>query len=726
MTAQQQQHPPPGPDSTLNPVEARALIFPLYEGRLLRSGEPMADHAEGLAQIVRSVREAPDLLAAAYLFGAHEVLRDADEWVRGRAGATVAVLVSDLRQLRQLSESLRSRAVGADDARRREPQAEALRRMLLAMVNDPRVVVLRLASRLQTMRFLAEQPSFALRATEGDSAVALWATAGSIARETATLLVPLANRLGIWQLKWELEDLALRLLEPQTYDQIARQLEQTREQRDRTVQQAADRLRRILAEAGVQAEVSGRPKHIASIHQKMIAKRLSIEQVHDLLALRVIVEQIAGCYEVLSVVHSNWSPIETEYDDYIARPKRNGYQSLHAVVQDADGRPIEIQIRTRQMHQNAELGVAAHWRYKEGRRDAAAEYDERIGWLRRLFDWNLDAEAGGQPGGQAAAQRIYALTPQGRAVELPPGATPIDFAYHVHTELGHRCRGARVDGALVALNTRLRTGQTVEVIAARSGGPSRDWLNPELGFLASARSRTKVRQWFNAVEHEQSVAAGREVVARELQRLGRTSVGLEDLAQRLGFASVDDLFLAVSREELGSRSIEQALSGTAPAQEAAEVVPALRPPKPTQGRVLVVGVDSLMTSLAPCCHPIPPDVIIGFVTRGRGVSVHRAECPNARSLAKRTPERVIDVTWGAGGDGYPTEVFVLAQDRPGLLRDISEVFAREKLNVLGVNTLSHDGEARMQFTVQVPDAATTRRTLVQIGEVKGVVVARRR
>jgi len=725
VTAQQQQHPPPGPDSTLNPVEARALIFPLYEGRLLRSGEPMADHAEGLAQIVRSVREAPDLLAAAYLFGAHEVLRDADEWVRGRAGPTVAVLVSDLRQLRQLSESLRSRVSGADDARRHEPQAEALRRMLLAMVNDPRVVVLRLASRLQTMRFLAEQPSFALRATEGDPAVARRATAGSIARETATLLVPLANRLGIWQLKWELEDLALRLLEPQTYDQIARQLEQTREQRDRTVQQAADRLRRILAEAGVQAEVSGRPKHIASIHQKMIAKRLSIEQVHDLLALRVIVEQIAGCYEVLSVVHSNWSPIETEYDDYIARPKRNGYQSLHAVVQDADGRPIEIQIRTRQMHQNAELGVAAHWRYKEGRRDAAAEYDERIGWLRRLFDWNLDAEAGDQPGGQAA-QRIYALTPQGRAVELPPGATPIDFAYHVHTELGHRCRGARVDGALVALNTRLRTGQTVEVIAARSGGPSRDWLNPELGFLASARSRTKVRQWFNAVEHEQSVAAGREVVARELQRLGRTSVGLEDLAQRLGFASVDDLFLAVSREELGSRSIEQALSGTAPAQEAAEVVPALRPPKPTQGRVLVVGVDSLMTSLAPCCHPIPPDVIIGFVTRGRGVSVHRAECPNARSLAKRTPERVIDVTWGAGGDGYPTEVFVLAQDRPGLLRDISEVFAREKLNVLGVNTLSHDGEARMQFTVQVPDAATTRRTLVQIGEVKGVVVARRR
>jgi GTP pyrophosphokinase len=656
------------------------------------------------------------------------VLRDADEWVRGRAGPTVAVLVSDLRQLRLLSESLRSRAAGAHEAQRHESQAEALRRMLLAMVNDPRVVVLRLASRLQTMRFLVERPSEARSAKEGEPAVAQGAKDGAvtIARETATLLVPLANRLGIWQLKWELEDLALRLLEPQTYDQIARQLEQTRAERERTVVQATEQLRQILAEAGVRAEVSGRPKHIASIHQKMIGKRLSIEQVHDLLALRVIVEQVAGCYEVLSVVHSNWTPIESDYDDYIARPKRNGYQSLHTVVQDADGRPIEIQIRTRQMHQNAELGVAAHWRYKEGRRDAAVENDERIGWLRRLFDWNQDAEAAARPTEQAAAQRIYALTPQGRAVELPPEATPVDFAYHVHTELGHRCRGARVDGSLVALNTRLRTGQTVEIIAARSGGPSRDWLNPELGFLASARSRTKVRQWFNAIEHEQSAAAGREVVARELQRLGRTSVGLEDLAARLGFASVDELFLAVSREELGLRSIEQALAGTAPAQEAAAEVPAPRPPKPTQGRVLVVGVDSLMTSLAPCCHPIPPDEIIGFVTRGRGVSVHRAECSNARALAKRTPERVIDVTWGAGGDGYPTEVFVLAQDRPGLLRDISEVFAREKLNVLGVNTLSQDGEARMQFTVQVPDAATTRRTLAQIGEVKGVVVARRR
>ena len=712
-------------DSTLDADAARALIFPLYEGRLLRTGEPFADHAEGVAQIVRSIRADPDLLAAAYLFGAHDVLRDAEEWVRSRAGAAVAVLVSDLRQLMQLSDSLRARQADVADKARHKPQAEALRRMLLAMVNDPRVVVLRLASRLQTMRFLARNP--ATDATE------------AIARETSSLLAPLANRLGIWQLKWELEDLALRLLEPQTHDRIAGQLEQSREQRERTVEEAARGLRELLAGAGIAAEVTGRTKHIASVHQKMIAKHLSVEQVHDLLALRVIVEQVATCYEVLSLVHSTWSSIEREYDDYIAKPKPNGYQSLHTVVRDPDGRPIEIQIRTRQMHQDAELGVAAHWRYKEGRRDGGAAYDERVAWLRRLFDWNQDAEALAKASQdaeaatqaphkpeQAAPERVYAMTPQGRVVELPMGATPIDFAYHVHTELGHRCRGARVDGALVALNTRLRTGQTVDVITARTGGPSRDWLNPELGFLASPRSRTKVRQWFNAIEQQQTVAAGREAVTRELQRLGRTAVSLEDLAGRLGFASIDDLCLAVAREELGLRSVEQALSGAPEAEREPDIAPLHRPPKPTQGDVLVVGVDSLMTSLAQCCRPIPPDEIIGFVTRGRGVSVHRAACSNARALARRNPERVIDVAWGGGGEGYPTEVFVLAQDRPGLLRDISEVFAREKLNVLGVNTLSQHGEARMQFTVQVPDAAVTRRTLAQIGEVKGVLVARRR
>jgi len=702
----------PGMDA----AQARALIFPLYGNRGLRSGESFAAHAEGLAQIVQTVRQDHDLMAAAYLFAAHDVLRDAEEWLRGRAGARVANLVGDLRQLMLLSESVRARMRAKDTGTGPAAQTEALRRMLLAMVNDPRVVVLRLASRLQTLRYLVSNP--------GEDAIA-------IARETLSLLAPLANRLGIWQLKWELEDLSFRLLEPAAYERLVQQLERTREDRARCIERAALRLRSLLERAGIAAQVSGRPKHVVGIQEKMAAKHLTLEQVHDLLALRVIVGQVSECYEVLSIVHANWQPLESEYDDYIARPKPNGYQSLHTVVLDDEGGTLEIQIRTRDMHLQAELGVAAHWRYKEGRADRANEQDDRILWLRRLFDWNQEAEASagtGAPGLAVPARRVYAMTPQGRVLELPQGATPIDFAYHVHTEMGHRCRGARVDGVLTALNTPLHTGQTVEIIVARTGGPSRDWLNTELGFLASARSRTKVRQWFNAIEHEQTVAVGRESLARELQRIGRTAVSLDDLAGRLGFGSVDELCLAIARDELGLRGVEQVLSesGEEPREEALipTAGPALAPAG--HGNVLVVGVDSLLTSLARCCRPIPPDEIVGFITRGRGVSVHRAGCVNVQSLSHRHPERLIEVAWGRSGDAYPTEIYVLAQDRPGLLRDISEVFAREKLNVLGVNTLSQKGEARMHFTVQVPDASVTRHTLGQLQEVKGVMLARRR
>lgn len=733
--------PEPAARGPIDAEQARALIFPLYDSRKLVTGETMAAHAAGLARIARSVREDADLQTAAYLFAAHDVLRDADDWIRARAGAPVANLVGDLRLLTRLSESVRARqrGEGRGDGDAPEAQAEALRRMLLAMVNDPRVVVLRLASRLQTLRFLVEDEA------------APHPEAPAIARETAALLAPLANRLGVWQLKWELEDLAFRLLEPQTYRDLSGQLEQSRQDRERTIERTASRLRELLASAGIQAEVSGRPKHIVSIHRKMAAKRLALDDVHDLLALRVIVADVSACYEVLSIVHSNWRSVESEYDDYIARPKPNGYRSLHTVVRDGTGRPIEIQIRTQRMHDEAELGVAAHWRYKEGRPQAQhgqqgdSSHEERIAWLRRLFDWSRDTGAGaGGPGAHegddgglpsGVARRVYAMTPQGRVLELPEGATPIDFAYHLHTELGHRCRGARVDGVLASLNTPLQTGQTVEIVAARSGGPSRDWLNPELGFLASARSRNKVRQWFNAIEHEQSVGAGRELLNRELQRLGRTAVNLEELAARLGCRSVDELCLAIWREELGPRAIEHALAGPATDAQAAEAAqPLPAPPSraagaagaPAKGNVLVVGVDSLMTNLARCCRPLPPDEIVGFVTRGRGVSVHRASCVNGRALAQRNPERIIEVTWGKGGAAYPTEIYVLAQDRPGLLRDISEVFAREKFNVLGVSTLSQRGEAKMQFTVQVPDAESTRRTLAQVQEVKGVLVARRR
>jgi GTP pyrophosphokinase len=704
----------------VDPEKARALVFPLYAERATEAGEPLAEHADAIVQILHAVRPDPDLLAAAYLFAAHDVVKDADRWLRANFGPAVAQLVADLRQLRHLSDSVRARmhAHATPQADLPQGQEEALRRMLLAMANDIRVVVLRLASRLQTLRFLAA------RRLE----------ARDYARETRALYAPLANRLGIWQFKWELEDLALRFLEPESYQRVAQWLEEKRGQREERVDQAVAAVQALLSGAGIAGSVSGRPKHIASIAAKMRNKKVGFERIMDQRAVRVLVDRVGQCYEVLALVHQRWRPVEGEYDDYIAKPKPNGYQSLHTVVEDDDARALEIQIRTRAMHEQAELGVAAHWRYKEGSEGAPASRAEaeKVAWLRRLLDWQREVEP---TRGPQAQDRVYVLTPQGRVVELPPGATAVDFAYHVHTELGHRCRGARVDGALVALNTALRTGQTVEILSARSGGPSRDWLNPELGFLASPRSKAKVRQWFHAQEHAQSVAAGREIIARELQRLGRTAVGMDELARRLGFASSEELCAAAVTDEFSLRSIEQALVG-APAPEPEAPLLAERGPStaPGRGAVLVVGVDSLLTSLARCCRPIPPDPIVGFITRGRGISVHRANCANARTLIARQPERLIEVQWESrradakqgAENAFPVEVLVLAQDRQGLLRDISEVFARERLNVIGVNTVSQRDQARMQFTIEVPDGAALRRSLAQLAEIKGVTVARRK
>jgi len=695
----------------LDAAATRALVEPLYAGKSLRTGEPFIAHADGIATIVATLRPDADLLAAAHLFGVYDVLRDPDDWLRSRFGATVAQLVADLRQLMRLSELTRSR----EESRGRSnpnDQAEALRRMLLAMANDLRVVLLRLASRLQTLRY------YALSKAAG---------AEPIARETLDLYAPLANRLGIWQLKWELEDLSFRFLEPETYKAVARLLDEKRVERESFIDAALARLRGMLAEAGIRAEVTGRPKHIYSIYSKMRSKGLAFEQVYDVRGMRVIVDEVPQCYQVLALVHSAWTPVESEYDDYIARPKSNGYQSLHTVVGDDAGRTLEVQIRTRRMHEHAELGVAAHWRYKEGGK--GRDDDEgRVAWLRQLLAWRaeVDAPPAGVP---VPEERIYVLTPQARVVELPSGGTPLDFAYHIHSELGHRCRGARVNGAMVPLNTPLATGQTVEIVSAKSGGPSRDWLNPELGYLRSARSRAKVRQWFNALEFEQSVAAGREVVEKELQRLGKTAVKLDDLAKRLGFGNVDELCAAATKEEFSVRSIDQAL---APAAVEPEPAPHMLTGKSRdvthgRGKVLVVGVDSLLTQLARCCRPAPPDEIGGYVTRGRGVSIHRAGCSNLQALIRRQPERVVEVAWGYQSDAvYPVELLVIAQDRQGLLRDISEVFVREKLNVIGVSTQSQRGEARMEFTAEVGSASEIARVAAQIREVAGVIAVRRR
>lgn len=724
-------------------AQAVAWSVPRFEGQHALTGEPLAGHGAGVARILASLHTDAATRAAALLAALPtDLMAPApslrNDPVAAAFGAEVARLVQGTRALLRLGVVARQ----ASDAEAESgSQKEMQRKMLLAMAADLRIVLMRLASRLRTLRWHAESKA---------------PCSPAFARETLDLYAPLANRLGIWQIKWEMEDLSFRFLEPEKYKQIARLLEEKRVEREAFIAGAIERLQAALARAGIEAEVSGRPKHIYSIWNKMRVKRLDFAQMYDLRALRIIVDDVRACYTALGTVHEMWTPLSDEFDDYISRPKPNGYRSLHTVVADDDGRPFEVQIRTREMHQFAEYGMAAHWRYKEagakgGRVAASSEYDRQLAWMRQLLAWNTDVEGGGEPAPQPARpasgkpggknrnaaapvpadERIYVLTPQARVIELPAGATPVDFAYHLHTDLGHRCRGARVDGQMVPLQTRLSTGQTVEIISAKSGGPSRDWLNPQLGFLASPRARAKVRMWFNAIELQQRITQGQALVEKELQRLGKTAVNLEQLAQNLGFARADDLYVAAAKEEFSLRQIDALFQQPAPAAEpqpaALRHASAGSAEKSGKSGVLVVGVGSLLTQLARCCRPAPPDAIAGFVTRGRGVSIHRSDCHSYLALAAREPERIIEVAWGETSDTfYPVDISVRAHDRSGLLRDLSEVFARLRLNVVGVNTQSRQSLAHMVFTVEVRGGESLSRALDALAEVPGVSSAVRR
>ncbi|MDF3081190.1 RelA/SpoT family protein [Burkholderia sola] len=713
----------------------------------LSSGELLADHSAGTASIMRTLNVDPHAMQAAALFVLTPHLSDPERELTERFGDEVARLVADVRKLLRLGTvSLRAAQnarpdSGRDAAEERRTQIEALRKMLLAFAQDIRVVLIRLASRLQSLRYYA---------------AAKLDPPPDVARETLEIYAPLANRLGIWQLKWELEDLAFRFEDPVTYKRIAKLLDEKRIEREAYVTQAIARLQHELAQAHIQADVSGRPKHIYSIWRKMRGKELDFSELYDVRAFRVIVPDIKDCYAVLGIVHHLWQPVPKEFDDYISRPKPNGYKSLHTVVIGDDGRAFEVQIRTQEMHRFAEYGVAAHWRYKEagargygGQFSASDKYDEKIAWLRQLLAWKDDVEDGTEVSGdQAWAQlretsldddHIYVLTPQARVIALPQGATPVDFAYHLHSELGHRCRGARVDGVMVPLNTPLANGQTVEIVAVKEGGPSRDWLNLQLGYLKSPRARQKVRAWFNSIEQEENIAHGRALVEKTLQREGKTSVSLDNLAAKLGFKSPEELFSVVGKEEFSLRNVEHALSDAPPPEPAPEAPADFE--KRSSGAsvahgastgVLVVGVDALLTQLARCCRPAPPDPISGFVTRGKGMSIHRSDCPTFRRMVERAPERVLQTTWSAdvlGGRGasvYPVDLMIEASDRQGLLRDISEVFAREKINVVGVKTQSRRNAAFMQFTVEVSNSAQVQRACTLLGEVQGVVRAGRK
>lgn len=705
---------------------AVAWVLPRFDGQRAVTGEPVAFHAASVVRILAGLQtdlatRIAALVAALPVDLSVPAPSLRNDPVATEFGTEIARLVQGTRALLRLGLVARHASDSESDS---VDQKEMQRKMLLAMAADLRIVLMRLASRLQTLRWHAASKE---------------PCSPAFARETMDLYAPLANRLGIWQVKWEMEDLSFRFLEPDRYKQIARLLEEKRTEREAFIKRTIERVQTTLAKAGIAADVSGRPKHIYSIWNKMRLKGLEFSQLYDLRAVRVIVDDVRDCYTALSMIHDMWSPVSDEFDDYISRPKPNGYRSLHTVVTDEDDKPFEVQIRTREMHQFAEYGMAAHWRYKEagvkgGQVAASSDYDRQLSWMRQLLAWNTEMEAGDaqdpsgatKPDAQKQGERIYVLTPQARVIELPEGATPVDFAYHLHTDLGHRCRGARVDGQMVPLQTRLATGQTVEIISAKSGGPSRDWLNTQLGFLASPRARAKVRMWFNAIELQQRITTGQALVEKELQRLGKTAVNLEQLAQNLGFARADDLYVAVAKDEFSLRQIDTVFQRPAPEvePEAADLAHAHSADSATRSGksgVLVVGVGSLLTQLARCCRPAPPDEIAGFVTRGRGVSIHRTGCHSYQALAAREPERIIDVAWGETSETfYPIAVSVHARDRPGLLRDLSEVFARLRLNVVGVNTQSRQSLAHMIFTVEVRGGESLGKALAALSEVPGV------
>src|SRR5476649_274716 len=710
-----------------------------YGDKLCSSGQGAFEFAVGVASTLAFLRSDAETRIAGLMFELTLLDPAQAPIIELRFGNAVSDLVAGVRQLIRLRELTQGQAQasarGRNAAQLAVAQIETLRKMLLAMASDMRVVLVRLASCVTMLRYFADIKLF----NEMTHAYG---------RETLDLYAPLSNRLGIWQLKWELEDLSFRFIEPEAYKRIAKMLEEKRMMREGFVSSAILRLQTEMASAGIEAEVFGRPKHIYSIWSKMKGKELDFTDLYDVRAFRVIVADVKTCYTVLGVVHNIWTPIPKEFDDYISRPKSNGYQSLHTVVTAEDGRPLEVQIRTQEMHSFAEYGVAAHWRYKEegGSNFSGQKYDEKIAWLRQLLAWKTDVAdvVVGQEEMQrewveklksaALDDRIFVLTPQARVLELPVGATPIDFAYHLHSDVGHRCRGARVDGIMVPLNTPLKNGQTCEIIMAKgapgTAGPSRDWLNVD--YTVSNRTRSKIRAWFHAIDMQETLSHGRAMVEKSLQREGKTAVNLEALANKLGFAKVDDLFLAVGKDEFSLRHVEHALHDHAEPTEPedAVVLNKSRASSVEQGAksgVLVVGTDGLMTALAKCCKPAPPDGIVGFVTRGKGVSIHRATCKNFAEMRTKAPERVIFTEWGRAGSDtvYPVDIFILAGDRQGLLRDISEIFSREKINVIGVNTQSTKGYARMTFTAEIGATAQLQKALTAITEVSGVQEARR-
>ena len=710
---------PPGLEALLQHPSVAVLSPALRQAMLEAWAQPDVSHEPGLPwPVLRDELEALALLsadegmvAATLLFDLPGLRAQLPQLPMG----TLAPMVAGLLEGQDAADQVWALHAGREAGR----NSEGLRRLLLSIVRDLRVVPLLLARQLARMRAADRMPEAERRA---------------LAQLTRDIHAPLANRLGIWQLKWELEDLAFRHLEPETYRHIAREVDETRVARERYVEMVRKTLSRELARHGIAAEVSGRPKHIYSIWRKMQKKRLAFQQLYDLRAVRVMVDDVASCYAALGIVHALWAPVPSEFDDYIARPKANDYRSLHTAVVGPEGRTVEVQIRTHEMHAQAELGVAAHWKYKEGNKGAEKAFDRKITWMRQLLEQSQEAggaELAGAFDAELVEDRVYALSPKGEVMDLPAGATPLDFAYHVHTMVGHRCRGAKVNGRIVPLGYRLRSGDRVEILTGKEPDPRRDWLLPANGFLASGRSRDKVRAWFHKLDRVRNVQAGRELLERELKRLGLQQADLALAAKKFRADSIDDLYIQVALGDTGPSQVSRALLE---AERAQSQPPAPAVPRPTarrddigKSRFTVQGVGNLLSQLARCCQPVAGEPIAGYLTRGRGVTVHRIDCASFQRLSAANPQRVLPVEWGQAGSGYEVSVQVRAMDRRWLLKDITNLIAQEDAYVLDINSdnVRDSGQALLRLRLKVSDYEQLSRLLGKLDALPGVHEARR-
>jgi len=702
------------PDTEQSSLIHRAFVLAnqAHGGQTRASGEPYITHTMAVAEILVKLHLDPEAVAAAIL---HDVVEDTPvtlAQIEQEFGKPVAKLVDGVTKLAFIEQKdLIERGT------REHMHAESLRKLLLAMAEDVRVVLIKLADRLHNLRTLKYLPEDKQR---------------RVARETMDIYAPLANRLGIWQIKWELEDLSFRYLEPEDYKRVASFLDERRVDRERYINNAIRIIRAEMTKAGINAEVSGRPKHIYSIWKKMSRKHVAFDAVYDVRAIRILVDKLQDCYAALGAIHTLWRHIPKEFDDYIATPKENMYQSIHTAVIGPEGKTLEIQIRTRDMHAHAELGVAAHWSYKEGAKGDAS-YDQKIAWLRQLLEWKDESTDAGdfidRFKSEVFQDRVYVITPQGDIIDLPQGATPLDFAYHIHTDVGHRCRGARIEGRIVNLTYELKSGEVIEVLTTKNGHPSRDWLNPQLGYLKTSRARAKVRAWFKQQDNDMNISVGREALEKDLRRLNLQNINHKALAEQFKFQSVDEFYAAIGRGDISSTQIASRGQGlSTPEAVPRDQVPVKRKLREEHEDINIQGVGNLLTKLARCCSPAPGDSIIGYITQGRGVTIHRSDCRNILKMDSSNRGRLINVEWGEQvHETYPVDIGLETIDRQDLLRDILNVLSNEKININAVHTQSNklDNTAHMEMSIEVTSVAQLSRILNRLGQLNNVQEVRR-